>query len=69
MASEMRTRSLHHPPGAEVQVADLAVAHLPFGQSNGEPRRLEQRARRSRPEASQVGVRASAIALPSRSVR
>ncbi len=27
---------LHHDPaGAEVEVADLAVSHLPLGQSNG----------------------------------
>ena len=34
----------HHSAGTEVEVAHLAVSHLPLGQSHGEPRRVEQRA-------------------------
>ncbi len=43
--------------GAEVHVADLAVAHLSRGESYSEPRRLEQRARMARRE--RVPVRRS----------
>ena len=32
----------HYPAGAKIEVTDLAVAHLLFGKSNREPRRLEQ---------------------------
>ena len=40
----MRTRSCgNHAAGAQVQVADLAVAHLAFGESDGQAARLEQR--------------------------
>jgi hypothetical protein len=42
---------LHHDAaGAQVEVPDLAVAHLPFGQSHGKPGGLEQRAGGSRDE-------------------
>ena len=41
----------HDAARTEVQVTDLAVAHLPFGESHRQPRRLEQRARRPLPEA------------------
>src|SRR5436305_10927203 len=35
---------LHHDAaGAEVQMPDLAVSHLTFGEANREARRLEQR--------------------------
>ena len=40
----------HHAPGAEIQVAHLAVAHLPGGQSYGQSRRFEQSARIPLPE-------------------
>ena len=33
-------------PGAKIQVPDLAVAHLPFGESDGETGGGQQRARR-----------------------
>jgi hypothetical protein len=39
-----------HAAGAEVQVADLAVPHLPLRQPDGEPGRVEQRARAARPQ-------------------
>ena len=45
----------HHAPGAEIEVADFAVADLSFGESHGEPRRVEQRARRFRPETVPSG--------------
>ena len=42
---------LHHDAsGAEVQVSDLAVAHLPLRQPDGEPGRIEQRAGIARDE-------------------
>src|SRR5437899_3302968 len=37
-------------PRAEIQVTDFAVADLSFRKTDGEPRRLEQRARRSLPQ-------------------
>ncbi len=52
----------HHAARAEVQVADLAVAHLPFGQSDGEPRGVEQRSRACRSRA-----RPTSACAPSRS--
>ena len=40
---------LHHDPtGSEVQMADFAVAHLPLWEADGEPGRVEQRARAPR---------------------
>ena len=41
----------HHPAGAEVQVADLAVAHLAFGEPHGEAAGVEQGAREAIPRA------------------
>ena len=41
----------HHPARAEVQVPDLAVAHLSRGESHRQARRLEQRARGPLPQA------------------
>jgi len=32
----------HHPAGAEVEVSDLAVAHLTFGESDGQAARVEK---------------------------
>ena len=59
----------HHPAGAEVQVAHLAVAHLPFRQADGQAAGLEQGARSTTPRAgARPGVEASSMALPSRSV-
>ena len=40
----------HHASGAEIEVADFAVAHLALGKTDAEPRRFEQRARAARPE-------------------
>jgi hypothetical protein len=39
------------PAGAEVQVSHLGVAHLPFGEADGQSARVEQGARPCRPEA------------------
>ena len=39
-----------HAAGAEVQVADLAVAHLAFGEADGESAGVEQGARKALPE-------------------
>jgi hypothetical protein len=41
---------LHDPPGPKVHVPDLGVAHLPSGETDGQPRRLEQRPGSPRPE-------------------
>ncbi len=41
----------HHAAGAQVQVADLGVPHLPLGEADGEPARLEQGARLALPQA------------------
>jgi len=56
----------HDAARAEVQVPDLAVAHLPFGETHRQPRRLEQRARRPLPEAMPDGRRAEldGVAVP-----
>src|ERR1041385_9229594 len=48
----------HDAARAEVQVAHLAVADLSFGKSDGEPRRVEERARRATPQAMPDGRRA-----------
>ena len=40
----------HHAAGAEVQVADLAVAHLPLGEPDPEPAGREQCPRHRRPQ-------------------
>ncbi len=40
----------HHPAGAEVEVADLAVPHLPFGQADGQAAGVQQGPRVRRPE-------------------
>ena len=40
----------HHASGAEIQVSDLAVAHLPFGQADAKSGSFEQRARAAAPE-------------------
>ena len=40
----------HHAPGAEVEVAHLAVAHLADGEPDGESARVEQRAGVAVPE-------------------
>src|SRR2546423_14845260 len=41
---------LHHDAAsAEIEVADFAVAHLPFGQIDAQPGRLEQGPRAPRP--------------------
>ena len=39
-----------HPSGPDVQVADLAVPHLAFGETHRQPAGLEQRARKAFPE-------------------
>ena len=60
----------HHPAGAEVEVAHLAVAHLAFGQADGQAAGVEQGPRVRRPRAgARPGVEASSMALPSRSRR
>ncbi len=41
----------HHPAGAQVEVADLGVPHLPLGEPHGEAAGLEQRARLALPQA------------------
>src|SRR2546425_8128210 len=43
----------HDATGSEVQVAHFTVADLSFGKTHGEPRRVEQRAGRVRPERSE----------------
>ena len=53
LPSRMATRDAHQvlvgdPPGAQVLVADLAVAHLAGRQSDGFARRLQQRVRTGR---------------------
>src|SRR3989454_167493 len=54
----------HDTTGAEVQMPDLAVADLPFGESHGESGRVEQRARRLRPEAMPGGRPAELDRVP-----
>ena len=39
----------HHATSAEIEVSDLAVAHLSFRQTDPQPGRFEQRARAARP--------------------
>ena len=39
-----------HPAGADVQVADLAVPHLAFGEADGKAAGVEQGARKASPE-------------------
>ena len=57
---------LHHDSAcAEVEVTDLAVAHLALGKANPETRRIEKRTRGMPQIESHVGVLARAIALPS----
>ncbi len=41
---------LDHTSGAKVEVPHLGVAHLPYGKSHGKTGRVEQGARRARPE-------------------
>src|SRR3954465_3933023 len=40
----------HHAAGAEIQMADFAVADLSFRKADGEAGRLEQRTRRALPQ-------------------
>ncbi len=54
-----------HPPGADRQMADLGVAHLPVREADRLAGCLERRVRRSsRQRRSNTGVRASSTALP-----
>jgi len=39
---DFRDVHVHHAPSADVHVADFAVAHLPFRQTDGRPRSLNQ---------------------------
>jgi len=64
MACEIRTMSWGTTrPRAEVQMPDFAVTDLSLGETDGQPRRAEQRAGRFRPEAMQVGVRPSSTGV------
>ena len=57
-----------HPAGPEVQVADLAVPHLAFGETHRQPARLEQGARKAFPEPvpDGGGGQLDGVALPFR---
>ena len=61
-------RQVHpdHPPGADVGVPDLGVAHLPDRQPDVRAVRRERRVRAARPIRSKFGVRPSATAFASR---
>jgi len=56
----------HHAPGAEIQVAYFAVADLSGGKSHGQAGRVEERARRVRPETVPGGrvAELDGVALP-----
>src|SRR5208283_5050505 len=42
---DARNVHMHNAPGAKIHVPDFAVPHLPFGESHGRPRCLNQRIR------------------------
>src|SRR3989441_12813321 len=56
----------HDATGSEVQVPHFTVADLSLGKTHGEPRRVEQRAGRVRPEAmpSRGSAELDGVALP-----
>src|SRR3954465_11656011 len=58
----------HHAAGAEIQMADFAVADLSFRKTDGEARRLEQRTRRALPQPvpHRRAPQLDRVALPTR---
>lgn len=54
----------HHPAGADVGVAHLAVAHLAVGQAHAHPRRTDGDMGAGGEQVVDIGVLAAAMALP-----
>ena len=44
----------HHAPGADIEVADLGIAHLPIRQADIQPGGAQQRVRTGRPEPVEI---------------
>jgi hypothetical protein len=53
---DARDLHLDDAPGADIEMADLAVAHLPFGQADERPIGADERVRVLFPKAIEIGL-------------